>query len=705
MQHMSDLGMALASWTITLAMVCPLYGDTKVSSRRGAAAADTSPEGGGDSSAPHPTENPESPLMLDLQGVGTDPAKIDFAKLPRVPSEHAVVSDVRERGGKWVHQHAYLVHHADRYWAMWSDGPGVPRVAPAKHRNVVPGHDQPGTRVSYATSEDGLNWSQPQDLTGPPRTEGFGWIARGFWVREGELLALASHFNAPGYTGKGLSLEAFRWDATRKEWTVLGTVKDDTLNNFPPKKLPDGNWMMTRRDQNGHVSVLVGGAKAFDQWEIQPLAKYGGEQKPEEPYWYVLPDGKGLVGLIRDNAGSKRLMRTFSTDNGKNWSPIIRTNFPDATSKFFALRTSQGSYALVSNANPRHRDPLTLAISEDGLTYRHLYYLVGGRHVDYPHMIEHDGSLLISFSSAKQTVEVLKVRLADINALLVADQTDASHPPQRPLPKAVNRALTRGPAYYVDPAQGDDANDGSIKSPWKTMQYGVRQLKPGDTLYLREGIYYETVYLTQSGAEDSPIVIAAYPGELPVLDGGLREFLESPDTSWAPVKDGSPGEYVSTKTYSRAADRQTPHQFLPGSWEPMWGREDERPLALGHFADSMIPLHGYRTVEDLRATNELQPKGKNEGAVYCGPGLWFNRRTNRIHVRLAHHKLAGLGDRAYRGETDPRKLPLVVAAGFGRDVLRINGIKHVRIEGLVLRGATGSPMIDVYGRRISSSTT
>jgi len=129
----------------------------------------------------------------------------------------------------------------------------------------------------------------------------------------------------------------------------------------------------------------------------------------------------------------------------------------------------------------------------------------------------------------------------------------------------------------------------------------------------------------------------------------------------------------------------------------MWGKEEQRPLALGHFADSLVPLHGYRTLEDLRSTGELNPGNKNAGAVYCGPGMWFNRKTNRIHIRLAHHQLPGLRDRAYRGETDPRKLPLVVAAGFGNDVLRINGIKHVRIEGLVLRGATGSPMIHVYG--------
>jgi hypothetical protein len=272
-----------------------------------------------------------------------------------------------------------------------------------------------------------------------------------------------------------------------------------------------------------------------------------------------------------------------------------------------------------------------------------------------------------------------------------------SHPPQRPLPTAMAGALTRGPAYHVDPARGDDTNDGSVGKPWKTMQHGLGCLKPGDTLYLHGGVYYETVYLTQSGTAESPIVIAAYPGELPVLDGGLREFLESPATSWEPVKDGAPGEYASTKKYPDAADRRTPHQFLPAAWEPMRGLEDQRPLALGHFADSLVPLHGYRTVDDLRSTNEFQPKDKTAGTLYCGPGLWFNRETGRIHIRLAHHTLAGLGERAYRGETDPRKLPMVVAVGFGGDVLRINGIKHVRIEGLVLRGATGSPMVHVYG--------
>lgn len=360
--------------------------------------------------------DPASPKMLAL----ADSTEIVFDKLPRVPSEHAVISDVRDRGGNWVHQHAYLAHFGGRFWAMWSDGPGVPQkgVSAEAHRNRVPGHDRPDTRVSFATSKDGLNWSEPKTLSGPPRIEGFGWIARGFWVRDQQLLALATHFNAPGYPGEGLSLEAFRWHEAENKWVAHGTVLYDAMNNFPPKKLPSGEWMMTRRDHQRQVSVMVGGVEAFDDWKVHEMAAYGGNGRPEEPYWFVLPDGKNIAGLIRDNGDSKRLLRTFSFDNGKTWTPIVTTNFPDARSKFFVHQTSRGYFAMVSNSNPAKRDPLTLAISRDGLVFEHLFYLVGGRHIDYPHIIEHDDHLLIAFSGAKQTMEVMKVSLDDLDEMI-----------------------------------------------------------------------------------------------------------------------------------------------------------------------------------------------------------------------------------------------------------------------------------------------
>jgi hypothetical protein len=358
---------------------------------------------------PDAKTNPSSPLMLAGDWVPADPHTIDFDALPRIPSQHAVVSDVMAAGGHRVNQHNYLVHHAGRFWAMWSDGPGESRGY-----GKVPGHDRADQHVSFATSLDGLKWSPIENLTGRP-DPGYGWIARGFWVRDGKLLALASRYKAPGYHGEGLSLHAFELAASQPpRWRHAGLVFDDAINNFPPKRIPTGEWMMSRRDGNQAVHYLVGGTKGFDQWTSYPVVGYADSAlKAEEPYWWVLPDGH-IASLFRDNANSGFLFRAFSTDHGRTWTRPVRTNFPDAKSKFSGVRLRDGRYVLVSNPHPKRRDPLALAVSDDGLVFTRMGYLVGGRHVDYPHVIEHGDALYVAFATAKQTMEVLKVQVSDL---------------------------------------------------------------------------------------------------------------------------------------------------------------------------------------------------------------------------------------------------------------------------------------------------
>lgn len=176
----------------------------------------------------------------------------------------------------------------------------------------------------------------------------------------------------------------------------------------------------------------------------------------------------------------------------------------------------------------------------------------------------------------------------------------------------------------------------------------------------RGGTFYEKVAPTRSGAADAPITIASYPGELAIIDGGLRGFAESPATSWEPFAGGAEGEFVSTKTYPDTDARRAPMQFLPASWEPMWGIEDERPLSLGHFADSMVPLHGYRFAADLRARNEFwlrakrgeAKKGEGDTALYGGP-VWsvmhvYHNTVLRATPTFRNYFLFGLGAQGLR---------------------------------------------------------
>jgi len=63
--------------------------------------------------------------------------------------------------------------------------------------------------------------------------------------------------------------------------------------------------------------------------------------------------------------------------------------------------------------------------------------------------------------------------------------------------------------YYVAKS-GNDNGSGSERDPFLTIGKAVEQLEPGDTLLIREGVYRESVTLTTSDRQDSPITIQAY---------------------------------------------------------------------------------------------------------------------------------------------------------------------------------------------------
>lgn len=84
------------------------------------------------------------------------------------------------------------------------------------------------------------------------------------------------------------------------------------------------------------------------------------------------------------------------------------------------------------------------------------------------------------------------------------------------------RAAPHANAFYVA-ADGADTNPGTLAAPWRTIQHAADTLAPGDTVYVRGGIYHERVRITRSGANGNFITFAAYANETPVIDGtGIR---------------------------------------------------------------------------------------------------------------------------------------------------------------------------------------
>ena len=73
--------------------------------------------------------------------------------------------------------------------------------------------------------------------------------------------------------------------------------------------------------------------------------------------------------------------------------------------------------------------------------------------------------------------------------------------------------------YYTS-TTGSDSAPGTLERPFLTVAKGVKQLAPGDRLFIRGGAYHETVVFKElRGSAADPIIIRSYPGEKVVMDG------------------------------------------------------------------------------------------------------------------------------------------------------------------------------------------
>jgi hypothetical protein len=45
--------------------------------------------------------------------------------------------------------------------------------------------------------------------------------------------------------------------------------------------------------------------------------------------------------------------------------------------------------------------------------------------------------------------------------------------------------------HFVDALKGDDTAAGTLERPWRTLRASIPKLKPGDMLFLREGVFFE----------------------------------------------------------------------------------------------------------------------------------------------------------------------------------------------------------------------
>jgi len=265
----------------------------------------------------------------------------------------------------------------------------------------------------------------------------------------------------------------------------------------------------------------------------------------------------------------------------------------------------------------------------------------------------------------------------------VSAATPLSHEPPRPLPVASSRALPAGEVRVIDAALGDDAAAGTEAAPWRTLDHAIAAMPKGGVLCLRGGTHYGHPVIRTVASKALPLIIRPWPGQLAILDGGEPAFATNPESAWEPCADGVPGEFRSTKTY-------------PLLKEDTAKDGDGEVLAMGRFIDSMIPLHGARFHGDLQSDNpwwNIDSKVGGKEFVYCGPAVWQDGKSGRIHCRLAHTQLPGLGPDNYTGPTDARKVPLCIATAATGPALTLQGARHVTLQDIVIRGSAAATLL------------
>jgi len=85
---------------------------------------------------------------------------------------------------------------------------------------------------------------------------------------------------------------------------------------------------------------------------------------------------------------------------------------------------------------------------------------------------------------------------------------------------SADEALPNG--IYVWPTGGSDGNEGTAREPYATVAHAVAAAQPGDTVYIRGGVYLTKETIVANGTAADPVLVTRLPGERVCLRGEGR---------------------------------------------------------------------------------------------------------------------------------------------------------------------------------------
>lgn len=128
---------------------------------------------------------------------------------------------------------------------------------------------------------------------------------------------------------------------------------------------------------------------------------------------------------------------------------------------------------------------------------------------------------------------------------------------------ATDTSVTAEKRYVA--VTGSDSNPGTTYLPWRTIQHAANSVEAGETVYIRGGVYYESVDIEVSGsAAAGPVTFQSYPEEEAILDGAgltpptseIRGLINIEDQSYVTIRG------LEIRNYQTADASSTPAGVL-----------------------------------------------------------------------------------------------------------------------------------------------
>ncbi len=166
-----------------------------------------------------------------------------------------------------------------------------------------------------------------------------------------------------------------------------------------------------------------------------------------------------------------------------------------------------------------------------------------------------------------------------------------------------------------------DLNPGTADKPFRTIGKAAAVAAPGDTVFVKAGVYREWVSPARGGVEGLPIHYLAAPNELVIVKGS--EIYQ--------------GKWRKIKGHKNIYSTKIPKRFFTAGFNPfsVVFRESRGGGRQGQIFIDGVELFEAREVKRIAAgTRETIVEKTRMQAMYEEPGTWSTRNGRKIFVHM-----------------------------------------------------------------------